>query len=291
MIIVKLQGGLGNQMFQYAAGRRLAHLLGMDLKLDISGFEKDPLRNYALGAFNIVEHFASPDEVLSLSSEKLGMIARLTKRVLSAFSGLARLHGKELNSHFDKGIRSVSENVYLNGYWQSEKYFLDIEDIIRKEFTVKYQQTGKNLELYRNIASYESVSIHVRRGDYVTSPSANKILGVLDSDYYKRAIERLNKMLKEPQFIVFSDEPELVFDNLKLQCPTIVVAHNGQEKCYEDMRLMSQCRHHIIANSSFSWWGAWLNPRKDAKIFAPKYWREDKNDESKDLIPKTWKRI
>lgn len=291
MIIVKLMGGLGNQMFQYAAGRRLAHSLGVDLKLDISGFEKDPLRNYALGALNIVEHFASTEEVLSLTSEKRNVITRLARRLLPSSFITPATHIKERHRNFDQRILSLPDNIYLDGYWQSEKYFLDVADIIRKEFTVKFQQTGKDFELAKEIASCESVSIHVRRGDYVSSPSANRILGVLDSDYYKRATEQLSEMLKEPQFIVFSDEPQLVRDYLKLPFPIKVVVHNGQEKCYEDMRLMCQCRHHIIGNSSFSWWGAWINPRKDKRVFAPKYWRVDKSDETTDLIPKLWTRI
>jgi len=284
-------GGLGNQMFQYAAGRRLAYFLATDLKLDISGFEKDPLRNYALGVFNIQEHFAKCDEVIALKTDKRWKFIRIAERVFPSFVIPQPTYIKERQRHFDKRVLSLSDNIYLDGYWQSEKYFLDISDIILKEFTVKSSQTDKNKELAKLITSCNAVSIHIRRADYVSSPSANKILGTLDLNYYKRCVNQLNKILNKPHFFIFSDQPEWIRDNLKLPYPIRIIAHNGREKYYEDLRLMCQCRHHIIANSTFSWWGAWLNPRSDKIVFAPKYWCVDKNFEPKDLIPDVWVRI
>jgi hypothetical protein len=294
MIIVKLMGGLGNQMFQYAAGRRLALFLGVDIKLDISWFKKNPLRSYDLGAFNIVEHFASTAEVLSLTNEKRHMVARLAKRVLPAFLLTRSTHVKERYSHFDNSILSLPDNVYLNGYWQSEKYFLNIEDIIRKEFTVKFQQTGKNLELDRKIASCESVSIHVRRGDYITNEHINRTHGVCGIEYYLLCVDKIKQYIENPVFFVFSDEPEWARDNLELPYETTLVHHNGADRNYEDLRLMSQCKHHVIANSSFSWWGAWLNQHSEKVVLAPRQWFGKERQASRnmnDLLPDSWVKL
>lgn len=291
MIIVKLMGGLGNQMFQYAAGRHLSHLLGTELKLDISEFENDPLRNYALGAFNIVEHFASPEEVLSLTNEKRHMVARLAKRLLPSFLISQPTHIKERYSHFDKSILALSDNVYLNGYWQSEKYFLDVADIIRKEFTVKFQQTGKNFERAKVITSCEAVSIHVRRGDYITDEHRNKTHGVCSAEYYLRCVDNVKQYIENPVFFVFSDEPDWVRENLNLPYRMTIVDHNSEEQSFEDLRLMSQCKHHIIANSSFSWWGAWLNQHSGKVVLAPRQWFCKERQASRnmnDLLPDSW---
>lgn len=291
MIIIKLMGGLGNQMFEYAAGRRLAHSLGVDLKLDISGFEKDPLRNYALGEFNIVEYFARPEEVLSLKKEKRHIVVRLDTRLTPTFFLALPTHIKERFSHFDNNILLLSDNVYLNGYWQSEKYFLDLADIIRKEFTVKFQQTGKNLELAKVIKSCEAVSIHVRRGDYITDEHINKRHGVCSTEYYFRCVDKIKQYITNPSFFVFSDEPDWARKNLNLPYLTTIVDHNSDKDSFEDMRLMSKCKHHIIANSSFSWWGAWLSQCQGKLVFAPRQWFSKEKQASRnmnDLLPDNW---
>ena len=287
MIIVRLIGGLGNQMFQYAAGRRLAHVLGVELKLDIAGFENYKLRTYSLGNFNIQENFASAEEVGALRTLKRGMVERVLAKVLHKRS----THIRQKHFHFDPAIPTLADGVYLDGYWQSEKYFADIAEIIRREFTVKFPQTGKNRDLAEMIASRESVSFHVRRGDYVSNPKMKQEHGTCEPDYYSRCVEQLTRTVKGPHFFVFSDDPEWSRDNLKQPYPTTFVGHNKTDKDYEDLRLMSQCRHHIIANSSFSWWGAWLNPRKDKMVFAPRQWFAEEQQASKktdDLLAATW---
>jgi len=293
MIIVELMGGLGNQMFQYAAGRRLAHSLGVDLKLDISGLKKDPLRHYALGAFNIVEHFPSLIELFLLQNEKQHKIIRISKQILPTFFMPFPRQIKESHFHFDKGILSLSDNVYLCGYWQSEKYFLDIEDIIRSEFTGKFQQTGKNFEFAKKIKACESVSIHVRRGDYITDAHTNRTHGVCSVEYYHRCIDKIKQYSKDPVFFAFSDDPDWVRKNLHFASNMTLVDHNTDEKSFEDLLLMSQCRHHIIANSSFSWWGAWLNKHSAKLVFAPSQWFGNERQASRnmnDLLPDTWEK-
>jgi len=283
-------GGLGNQMFQYAAGRRLAHVLGTELKLDITGFNNYKLRSYSLGNLNIQEDFATLEEIDTLT--KPGVIERLRAKLLRRPPRPTSTYIREkLSFHFDPDILSLSDGVYLDGYWQSEKYFADIAGIIRREFTVKTPQTGKNKELAEMVTSTESVSIHFRHGDYVSNPSANAILGVCNLDYYFHCIEHLTQTVKNPHFFVFSDDPQWVRESLKMPYPMTIVDHNERDKDYEDLRLMSQCKHHIIANSTFSWWGAWLVQRKDKMVFAPKSWHACKKFDTRDLIPDKWARI
>jgi len=291
MVIVKLMGGLGNQMFQYAAGRRLTHVLGTELKLDISGYENYNLRKYELGSFNILEDFASSWEVKTLTSQKNGALARLVRCVLRRPKDLAPSHIRESYFHFDSEILNLPNNVYLDGYWQCEKYFVDICDIIMKEFSIKTPQTGKNKKLAELITSCNAVSIHIRRGDYVSNPIAYEILGVCSLAYYQAAIEKLTHTINQPYFFVFSDDIEWVRHNLRLDYPATYVANNGVEKNYEDLRLMSQCKYHVIANSSFSWWAAWLCTYPSKIVMAPQEWFNNANYDTIDLIPAEWIRV
>ncbi len=292
MIITRLIGGLGNQMFQYAVGRRLAHVLGTELKLDITEFDNykpRTFRTYSLGNFNIREKFASPEEVAALTRPT--MLERMRAKLLRRPPRPPRTYIREKHFHFDPDILNLLDGVYLDGYWQSEKYFSDIAEIIRREFTVKVPQTGKNQELGEQINSRESVSLNVRRGDYVSNPRINKLFGCCGLDYYLRRVEFINSKVKNAHFFAFSDEPQWVADNLKLPCSMTIVDHNNTSMEYEDLRLISQCKHHIIANSSFSWWGAWLNPRKDKMVFAPKQWFGKERQASRkmdDLLPANW---
>jgi hypothetical protein len=289
MIITRLIGGLGNQLFQYALGRHLADIHQAELRIDISGFETYKLHKYSLWAFNILENFASPAEVQSLTSrKKLGMEGILAK-LLGRKSSLAKTHIREKKLFvFDPKILKVPDGVYLDGYWQSEKYFVNIEGIIRQEATVKFAQTGKDKELANMIASSQSVALHIRRADYVSNPKTKQVHGACDLDYYSRCVQEIAQTVKNPHFFIFSDDPEWAHDNLKCPYPTTLIDHNGADKNYEDLRLMSQCKHHIIANSSFSWWGAWLNPRTDKLVFAPKRWLAKSRLNYTDIIPVGW---
>ena len=289
MIIVKLMGGLGNQMFQYALGRRMAYVLGVKLKLDIFGFTNYKLRTYGLSPFNIQENFASPEEVTALKVRKQGIAEHVIRQVLRKPPKPAPTYIREKKLfHFDPDILDLPDGVYLEGSWQNEKYFADIEAIIRQEFTVKIPQAGKDKELAEQIASCESVSLHIRRGDYVSNSHTNQIHGTCDQEYYLRCVDCLTQTVKNPHFFIFSDEPEWAHNNLKLSYPTTILDHNKADKNYEDLRLMSQCKHHIIVNSTFSWWGAWLSQNPEKIVFAPKRWLKSNDHDSKDLIPDKW---
>lgn len=282
MVIVKLIGGLGNQLFQYAAARRIACFSGQELKIDISGFQQYDLRNYELKHFNIVEKFAENLECKRLQHDIFDWIKPYYSRTFI----------KERNFQFCPQILEKKHyNLLLEGYWQSEKYFKNIEDVIRKEFTVKVPLSGLNIVIARHISEVNAVSLHVRRGDYVDNPKTNQYHGTCDLAYYQECIAKLAARVDKPHFIAFSDDPEWTRENLKIDFPVTYITHNGAEKAYEDLRLMRLCKHHIIANSSFSWWGAWLNPRKDKIVYAPNRWFNNNDIDTRDLLPEAWIKV
>lgn len=166
----------------------------------------------------------------------------------------------------------LPDGSYLDGYWQSEKYFSDYEERIREEFSVRAPLDGRSLELAEQMRERPSVSVHVRRGDYFSNPVTAAVHQVCDVEYFQRGIAYLGERLENPTFFVFSDEPDWARDNLRIPYPTTVISHNDASRNYGDLRLMSLCDHHIIANSSFSWWGAWLDPSSDKIVVAPKTW-------------------
>jgi hypothetical protein len=266
VIISKLIGGLGNQMFQYAVARRLAYQYNEPLKLDITAFQEYQLREYYLHPFNIMEQIATPDDINSLKTRRF----------------------KEEHFHFDPLVLRLSGDLYLEGYWQSEKYFKNIASIIRQDFSIKPPLCEVNLELANQIKSCEAVAVHFRRGDYVTNSVTNQFHGVCSFDYYQHALQKIASQVGEPHFFIFSDEPEWVMQQVRLEYQFSIVAVNGIEQPHEDLRLMSLCKHHIIANSTFSWWGAWLAPYDAKVVYAPRRWFDKADLDCRDLIPETW---
>jgi len=288
MIIIYLKGGLGNQMFQYAAGRHLCEIHKTELKMDISAYDYDGPLEYFLGPFNIQENFASPDEIKELTEIKRTKFQLQLHNLFHKHPKRPRTFIRGNYSYFNPDILKLPDNIYLEGYWCSEKYFAGIADIIRREFTIKTPQTGKDKKLSEMLTTSESVSIHIRRGDYVSDKVANQTHGTCGLDYYYCCIEHLVDLVKTPRFFVFSDNIEWCRNNLQLSYPVVFVDHNGLETAYEDLRLMSQCKHNIIANSTFSWWAAWLNPNDDKLVFASKKWFANEDKDSSDIIPAKW---
>jgi len=290
MIIVKLKGGLGNQLFQYALGRSLSTAHKVEFKIDISIFKTYKLHAYSIGPFNIQKNIASHEEVKALTDRKLGIVESLLRRSLHRPAAPASTYIAEKHFHFDPDILELKDGVYLDGYWQSEKYFINITEIIRRQFTVKTQQTGKDKEIAQHISSCDSVNLHIRRGSYLTFPH-NNVHGACSMDYYFRCVEHLTGTIKHPHFFIFSDDPQWAYDNLKLSYPVTIIDHNGPEKDYEDLKMMTLCKHHIIANSTFSWWGAWLCKNPQKMIFAPQKWFIKDKPDTKDLIPEGWHKL
>lgn len=293
MIIVKLMGGLGNQMFQYAAARSLSWRHGTVLKLDLSFLEGDQSgdtpRIYKLDHFYITAEKASRWEVSTMSGRGNAFLPTAFARFFQK-NAADHANYREKSFHYDPQLLDQPDNVYLEGYWQSERYFTDIREVIRKDFTVKTPLTDKNRKLADEIQAVNSVSLHVRRGDYVMDEKTIAKHGVCSLEYYLRAEDRVAEIQADPHFFVFSDDPEWVADNLKLRHPARYVSHNGS-MAHEDLRLMSLCRHHVIANSSFSWWGAWLSTGTDKLVIAPDRWFNDPSINTRDLIPYEWQRL
>jgi len=267
MIITKLIGGLGNQLFQYAVARRLAYVNHDRLKLDLTGFRDYPLRDYSLNSLRIIAEIAGDEEILNFKNNN---------RVV-----------KEKYFQFDPDILSLETDVYLEGYWQSPKYFVEIEGIIRREFQPKRAPEGKNAVLSRKISDRNAVAVHIRRGDYAQNPVTNQYHGVCSLDYYYRAAALVAGRVADPHFFIFSDDGEWPLRNLKLNYPTTFIIDNFDNPG-EDLRLISLCRHHIIANSSFSWWGAWLGASPGQIVVAPRRWFNRPEINTKDLIPDNW---
>ena len=292
MIIVKLTGGLGNQMFQYAAGRRLAHIHATQLKFDLSwlGTERPNIttRNYMLAPFSIKGESASTLEQATVADPEYSPLMRFLTR-LTPFR--RQSHIREKCFRFDPSILTLSDNVYLDGYWQSERYFADAADHIRSDFTIRTAPDGRNGEVAAAINECAAVSVHIRRGDYVTDAKTAAFHGICPIEYYHEAVKAIAKRVAKPHFFVFSDDPTWVREQISIPHPLTIVDHNGPDLAHEDLRLMSLCRHQIIANSSFSWWGAWLNPRPDKIVIAPSRWFNDPAVETSDLIPASWLRL
>lgn len=288
MIISRIRSGLGNQLFQYALGRRIAHLNNVVLKLDITSFESYELRTYRLNHFNILENIATKDEI-----DKIKKKSTLLERFKPQYK---HSYVKELNRlKFDPNILTLTDNVYIEGSWQSENYFKDIESIIRKDFTLRKRLDSINEKMAQKIKTDESISIHVRRGDYISNPYINQLFGTCPIDYYMLAIEKMVAITSKPHFFVFSDDINWSKENLKIEYPITYVNINGPDKDYADLYLMSLCKHHIIANSSFSWWGAWLCSNKEKSIIAPRKWFnfcDGRNKiETGDRVPDSWIRL
>lgn len=289
MVVSQLIGGLGNQMFQYAAGRARSLELGVPLRLDVSGFA-----NYGLHqGFEIQRVFNSTAEIASEADVRsiLGWQFFPHIRRIVARPGMAMFRRKEfvVEPHFRfwHGINDVPSDCYLMGYWQSERYFAKAAQQIRADFTFQQHLGNRNIELSKQMGSMNAVSLHVRRGDYVYNSKTTATHGLCSLEYYQEAIHHISKQVQQPHFFVFSDDISWVKNNLKLDHPHQFVEHNYGEESYNDMRLMSLCRHHIIANSSFSWWGAWLNPKEDKIVVAPKQWFANDTN-TQDLIPQGW---
>lgn len=291
MIITRLHGGLGNQLFQYAVGRHLAEKNRTILKIDKTVFETYKLHKYSLSPFNINENFASVEEIAVLKEKKYCFMRRTIMRMMRKPTCFPA-YFVEKNFSFDPAILNLPDNVYIEGYWQSEKYFQDIEEIIRREFAVKTELAGKNLDLAREIKSCNSVSVHIRRGDFISNPEIKRVHGnCCDLDYYNRCAEYLCGIVTLPHFFIFSDDPVWVSENIIMPGSVTYVDYNDADNNYEDLRLMSLCKYHIIANSSFSWWGAWLGTNPNKITIAPNKWFNITERDTKDLIPKEWLKI
>lgn len=287
MIVTNIVGGLGNQMFQYAAGRRLALHLGAPLKLDLSVMAGYTVHGYALRDFRIVAEDAALTD--TLQPPPRGLFRKLARLLVSPPKGPRRVQEKGFT--FDPEILDLTGDVLLVGYWQSPKYFADVAETIRTDFSLATPWSPRSAALAAEITGTKAVSVHVRRGDYVSNPQANAFHGTCSPDWYTRAMARMVEIYEDPTFFVFSDDPAWARENLTSTRPMIFVEPQVGGRDAEDMLLMAACRGHVIANSSFSWWGAWLDPRADKHVIAPSRWFLAEGMDTRDLIPEAWERL
>ncbi len=275
MIIVKLISGLGNQLFQYVVARQLSIDRQVALKLDTSFFKDQQLRSFKLSHYNINASVAGESEVAGFLARynNDSLYARMSQRIENWRAKNKRRYYKEDQWWtYEPELFKVSSNVYLDGYWQHYKYFQNIHLSIINELTVKESYAPSVDKLIREIhQNPASVSIHIRRGDYVTDREAYALMGLLPLDYYYKAVQYINTRLKDPVFYIFSDDLQWVKDNLKINGLVTYVDTEGS-KDYIQMDIMSKCLNNIIANSSFSWWAAFLNRNPDKIVIAPFNW-------------------
>lgn len=286
MNIVKISAGLGNQMFQYAFHLELQHNNESPTIIDISEFQyRKHHQGYELKkVFNIVATYATKDDTRYIADVSKSFWAQIRRNVLKI---PIKTHGKlykENGFNYQPAVLEMKD-TYMQGFWQSWKYFDNISDKVIETFSFKTPLSLENKICADAIIGCESVSIHVRRGDYTKKRRWEEIGSVCSLDYYNWAIAHIKEQIKSPHFFIFSDDIEWVRKNLLLDNATFIEWNKGAES-YNDMRLMSLCKHNIIANSSFSWWGAYLNANLDKIVIAPAKWY--RNTPTPDIIPPSW---
>jgi len=297
MIVVKLKGGLGNQMFQYAVGRELQRRNGGELVLDLTQLldrlprKNMAVRDYNLDIFRIQPHFT----LLSRFARHLPVPllymygSSALVRALDR-AGLQRYVTEPVGFH--EGVLEARGNVYLDGYWQSPKYFAGSEAVLRGEFEVKQPLSPAGELVAALMTSTDSICVNVRRTDYVTVQGSLETHGFMGKEYYDRGIEQIAPRLKNPHIFVTSDDMVWCRENLRFDYPTTVLGHECKGyKFGEELALMTRCKHFLIPNSSFAWWAAWLNPSREKIVVCPKNWFRDPRIDSPDRIPSGWIRL
>jgi hypothetical protein len=269
MIVVRIHHGIGNQMFQYAFARAASLRQGVPFRMDLSWFDSPTRhRDYGLSRFNIVEAVASPEDVAAVLYRDRSRPGRRIRLLANKLRPRHRRNFvREDLSRFDPSLLDIGPSVYVFGYFGAEKYFRDAADTIRQEFTLNAPVSPANAELMKRMAVCESVCLSVRRGDFV----GNALYDVCGLDYFRRAADAVAARVPSPQFFVFSDDNAWVRQHLDLPHPHTFVDHNYPD-FYEDLRLMTHCRHYVMPNSTFSWWGAWLSRNPAAVVVAPRQW-------------------
>ncbi|WP_300156628.1 alpha-1,2-fucosyltransferase [Solidesulfovibrio sp.] len=270
-------------MFQYAAGRALAAKFDAGLVLDILDYAHDTLRHYELNRLCVQCQIYTENAPKYLPRRP----GRLQKLFVRLSGRRPRAVYWETGFSYNAAFETLRPPVYLDGYWQSERYFCDIADILRREFSPAALPSAANAALLERIrADAGAVSLHVRRGDYVSNPVTAAYHGACSLEYYRRAVDHVAGRVTAPHFYLFSDDPDWVRENLRLAHPCTVVDGNADDGA-ADMALMRACAHHVVANSSFSWWGAWLGENPEKIVVAPRHWFREPKD-TRDLIPSQW---
>lgn len=311
MIISRITMGLGNQMFQYAAGKCLSLEKNVPFKVDVASYEGYKLRKYELDVFFAINTAKVSKEELKefgvrnsvkrvwnkLSRKKLRMLGlgyeerSIPRHILSIYNLFSppekRNVYEEPHFHFHKSFFKASKHTYLNGYWMSWKYFEKYEEEIRNEFKIRQNIVEHLDNVASKIKATNSVSIHIRRGDF-TSQKNSKLHGVIGIEFYRKAIQLLCKKIGKIELFIFSDEIGWAKENLKVNVPAIFISDEITKTAIEDFYLMTVCKHNIIANSTFSWWAAWLNKNSNKIVIAPGKWYNKSIFNYNDVYPPSW---
>lgn len=288
MIIVKLMGGLGNQMFQFAAAKALADFHNTSIKVDLSFLlDRSPKENFTfrefdLDIFNLSITKAKPEEVKPFLTRPNKFV-----RALYYYTKLRPSYNYyyEKSFHYNPNFFNLPNNSYIEGYWQSPLYFAKIEKQIRTDFTFKEPIINRSLELSQLISKTDSICVNVRRTDFLS----NNYHGVCDMNYYNPSMEKMSGLLSDPHFFIFTDDHEWAKNNFKSQHPITFIGpeHNGN-KFSNKFQLMTLCKNFIIPNSSFAWWAAYLSTHPDKIVIGPSKWFADHSSSTKDLRFGNW---
>ncbi|MEP7167929.1 MAG: alpha-1,2-fucosyltransferase [Bacteroidota bacterium] len=281
MIVVKLKGGLGNQMFQYAFGRFLSIknndqlILDTTFLLDRTPLENVIFRDYDLDIFNLKVKHINLYEVSLINKKKYALL----------FNKWLKPVNEKVFNYDSEVLNLPRSGAYFDGYWQTEKYFNPVEKIIKEDFRLKNELLNISNDLYESIISSDSVCLNFRRTDFVN----NSLHGVTDENYYDRSISYIAERIKNPVFFIFSDDIEWCRQNVKIKYPCIFAGKEHAGRKFDNyLRLMTACKNFIIPNSSFGWWAAWLSENQNKIIIAPAKWFNDFDGDTKDLIPERW---
>ncbi len=284
-IIVKLNGRLANQMFEWAFAKVLSQNSGKNVLID------DSEETLKLDCFKVFDNIKTVEKSLKYKLFRKIIPFRNLRNKLTAlnFDKMQNIQ-EECFCTFRQNLLEINKPCYIKGFFQSEKYFKNIREDLLKDFSLNVDLNEQNKKMLEKIQSTNSVSIHFRRGDYTKKRVADKY-GSCSVEYYKNAVEYIsNNNEKTITLFIFSDDIDWVRNNVKFDCETFYVDINSAKQGYFDLELMKNCKHNIIANSSFSWWGAWLNENESKIVVAPKWWMKDIDTtrENIDIIPEGW---
>lgn len=292
MIIIRLKGGLGNQMFQYAFGLGMAEKLQTKLALDLTSLldrskgNDFVYRNFDLSIFHIQENFVlNPGVVGMLAHLKSSLITRWLRGLVDGGRGFIRETQFQV---MEQLLDNPVDNAVYEGWWQSEKYFAHISGRLRQDFSFRSPPLPASLPLLERIKSSNSICLNVRRTDFLKVDNLN----TTNLDYFLQAADYLCKRVPDPTFYIFSDDLAWCAENIQLKSPIVWVGHDMKGVKFGNyLRLMSACKHFIIPNSSFAWWAVWLNDNPDRMVVAPEKWFNDQAINTSDLVPKEWIRL
>lgn len=287
MKVVNLKGGLGNQLFQWAFAYAISRKYNEIVKFDASSYLSDDLRELEIEKIVGQIELASENEISSVKREQ-HFVAKLMRKCRTLFLPFHKRNIIEEQSYLynEKLLLDLSPNAYLDGYWQNEKYFLSFKEALLSKLV--FTNKGNEFELYRDkISSTNSISVHVRRGDYIKDKRITNIHGVCSIEYYKNAIKEMSNSISNAHFYIFSNDQAWCKENFDFISNITFV--DKTKSVFEDLELMTLCKANIIANSSLSWWGAWISSNEN--VIAPKKWFNESPIDYSELVPKRWKKL